>query len=205
MKTLHEESHQTRSPSSLTACSRQRSIPKAKGRMQKQGIQIPTCHQHHLVRNREIRKMQMLLPALLQSQPAAGCDLPPQHLLHQHAAHDVIFTVWTLPHLPVAKNPKAMTTDEFHSDSANALLSNCVRICRPSRNQGILQGLYKVRTAALVSALNNHRKVEAQHTLWRFTFLGKVSTISLTTELTFRAKIASATTNEIKPRRFLSS
>lgn len=49
---------------------------------------------------------------LLQSQPAA-LQLPPQHLLHQYAVRDAIFTVRTLLPLPVAKNPKEMTTDEF--------------------------------------------------------------------------------------------
>lgn len=83
---LHEESHQTKSPSSLTACSRQRSVINVKGRTrQKQGMQITTHHQLYLLRNAEIRETQIILPALRQSQPDALLSItstPPPTMCH---------------------------------------------------------------------------------------------------------------------------
>lgn len=155
-KALDEENYQTKSLSSLTACSWQRSVTNAKRRTQKQGMQV-THRQLHLLRNGEIRKRQILLPALLQSQPDAllpTTSTPPPPMCHTWCSlHSLDSSTIFQPPSHHTSGQKPQSNDKWwivkRAFQAFFLLSNHIRNCRPPRTEGALQGLFSRRTAAL--------------------------------------------------------
>lgn len=116
-------------------------------------MQITTHHQLYLLRNGEIRKRQILLPALLQSQPDAllsTTSTPPPLTCHTW------YSLHSLNSSTIFQPPSHHTSGQKPHSNDNwwilkwvfqpfFLLSNHIRNCRPPRTEGALQGLCRVR------------------------------------------------------------